>query len=315
MNTPSPSVHYDFHGIAELRYHARQDQAGSLERVARQFESLFVQMMVKQMRQASFGGGILDSDRTRQYQDMYDKQLALHLSESGGLGIAEVLQRQLDAGLHASSQTPAIGLNDYRSQPVIPAVPKLSVKPIDPLMAKPPVQNSAESPPDLDTPEQFVDALWPAARPAADQIGLPPEALLAQAALETGWGAHVMPSFDGRSSHNLFGIKADHRWEGARVKRETLEYENGVAVRRREFFRAYDSYEESFEDYVSFLKQNPRYAVALANTHDSEAYFKALQQAGYATDPHYAEKILGLLQGSQMQQSLTSLKSDVLLPL
>ncbi len=141
------------------------------------------------------------------------------------------------------------------------------------------------------SPEGFVAALRPAAEKAAARLGLPAEALLAQAALETGWGGHVMQRPDGSSSHNLFGIKADSRWNGGRVQVSTLEYRDGVAMRTKADFRAYDSYEESFNDYVRFVQQNPRYAEALRATEDVGRYFDRLQQAGYATDPAYAEKI------------------------
>jgi flagellar protein FlgJ len=135
----------------------------------------------------------------------------------------------------------------------------------------------------------------PAAEKAAAQLKLAPEALLAQAALETGWGKHVMRHADGSSSHNLFGIKAGGRWDGDKVRVATLEYRDGVAMRTREDFRAYDSWEESFQDYVRFVSGNPRYAEALQASSDAGTYFERLQAAGYATDPAYAEKINRIL--------------------
>ena len=119
-----------------------------------------------------------------------------------------------------------------------------------------------------------------------------------------------MPASNGASSHNLFGIKADGRWDGAQVRKETLEYEQGVAVRRREYFRTYDSFEQSFSDYVAFLKSSPRYAEALQKTDDPAAYFQSLQAAGYATDPAYADKILRVMQGPEMQAALASFKAS-----
>ena len=119
-----------------------------------------------------------------------------------------------------------------------------------------------------------------------------------------------MPAPNGASSHNLFGIKADGRWDGAQVRKETLEYEQGVAVRRREYFRTYDSFEQSFNDYVAFLKSSPRYAEALQKTDDPAAYFQSLQAAGYATDPAYADKILRVMQGPEMQAALASFKAS-----
>jgi flagellar protein FlgJ len=307
QSTP-PSVYTDFQGIAALKHQARNDQQGSLDLVARQFESLFVQMMVKQMRQASFGGGILDSDRTRQYQEMYDQQLALHLAECGGIGLSEVLKRQL--GKEPDDQIGQLdGMAQYRNSPVLRAAPNPSVESSAPLeLSSSSEINEEQQTGAIDSPEEFVRCLWPAAQQAAQTLGLPPEALLAQAALETGWGRHVMSADSGLTSHNLFGIKADRSWNGAHVRRDTLEYEDGVAIRKRESFRAYHSYEESFHDYVEFLQNRPRYAKALANTHDSQAYFSALQEAGYATDPSYAQKILRVMQGPEMQDALSEIK-------
>ncbi|MEN8166067.1 MAG: flagellar assembly peptidoglycan hydrolase FlgJ [Pseudomonadota bacterium] len=310
MSAYPTSVYTDFQGIAALKYQARQDQAGSLEKVAKQFESLFVQMMVKQMRQASFGGGVFDSDRSRFYQDMYDQQISLHLSESGGMGIGAMLRRQLGQPGEPSEKSLS-GLDGYRESPVMPAIRTLLVQTKqDSEAPERPEAITGQSSQSIESPQQFVESLWSSAERAATSIGLPAEALLAQAALETGWGGHVMSATSGNSSHNLFGIKADQRWEGERVRRETLEYESGVAVRRREAFRAYGSYEESFQDYVAFLKGSPKYAEALENTHDSQAYFSRLQQAGYATDPKYAEKIQRVMQGPEMQSALQKIKDD-----
>ena len=145
--------------------------------------------------------------------------------------------------------------------------------------------------------------LWPHASEAAARLGLPPEALLAQAALETGWGRHVIRRADGGSSHNLFGIKADGRWQGERASTQTLEYVDGVAVRVRDHFRAYASHADSFNDYVDFLQRNPRYRDALQRTGDAAAYFSALQAAGYATDPAYATKIQRILDGDTLRNA------------
>ena len=159
------------------------------------------------------------------------------------------------------------------------------------------------------SPVAFVRRMWPHAQDAARQLGVAPEVLIAQAAHETGWGKSV-PSFaDGRTSHNLFGIKAHRGWDGERVVNSTLEFVNGVAVRQRDGFRAYRSYGESFNDYVNFLQVNPRYQEALTQVDDGAAYLNALQQAGYATDPKYAWKILGLMNGPSFDKALETLKS------
>ena len=147
----------------------------------------------------------------------------------------------------------------------------------------------------FDSPREFVKTLLPEARKAAAKIGVDPKLLIAQAALETGWGKKIIHHTDGRSSHNLFNIKAGRTWEGDRVNVGTLEYLDGVAVKKQADFRAYDNYRQSFDDYVALLQQ-PRYRQALDKAGDPRAYLEALQQAGYATDPDYADKILSLYQ-------------------
>jgi flagellar protein FlgJ len=309
MSAATP-VYNDFSGLAELKHQARQDSAAASDKVARQFESLFVQMMVKQMRQASFGGGVFDSDRTRFYQEMYDQQLSLHLAErGGGMGLSGVLRRQL-GGEAETAEIALGGLEPYWSNPVHSAVRNtLSAPQTATESAAAPASCEDPLEGDIDSPDEFVRQLWNSAEAAAAQLGLPPEALLAQAALETGWGNHVMSGVDGRSSHNLFGIKAGQNWQGGQVRRETLEFESGVAVRKREPFRTYESFDQSFQDYVALLKGSPRYAEALACAGDPDAYFRALQEAGYATDPAYAEKIQRVMQGPQMQAALSRFKA------
>ena len=316
MLNADASIYHDFSGLAELRHQAREDQAGATAKVARQFESLFVQMMVKQMRQASFGGGIFDSDRTRFYQDMYDQQLAVHLSEQGGIGLSEVMTRQLGG---KSEKPPVVlgGLEPYWRSPVASALRAAVTAKSDETEAPSQTQAQAQTVEttvpkitDIDTPERFVEELWASAEAAASELGLPAEALLAQAALETGWGRHVMSGADGGSSHNLFGIKADQRWQGGSVRQETLEFESGLAVRRREQFRSYDSFEQSFQDYVAFVKGSPRYEEAVSKAGEPESYFKALQDAGYATDPAYADKILRVMQGAEMSAALSAFKAS-----
>jgi len=246
-------------------------------------------MVLKQMRQTTPGDPLLGSERSRFYRDLYDRQLALHLANRGGLGIAEMLVRQLSRPQPA----PITGreLSDYRRHPV-PISPSgekaeaaANATGTDPGRPLPPTR--------FENPVQFLQALLPEARRAAAKIGVDPKLLLAQAALETGWGKKIIHHPDGRSSHNLFNIKAGRSWQGDRVQVDTLEYRDGIAVRKRAQFRAYRDYRESFEDYLALLR-SPRYAEALRQVGDPERYLHALQQAGYATDPHYADKILAI---------------------
>ncbi len=362
MNRVQASLYTDFQGVAELKAQARADARGSLDQVARQFESLFTQMMLKSMREASLGEGIMDNDQTKFYQEMYDQQLSIHLSESGGIGLAKVIKSQLGGTEAANDSRPVNSYSDYRKE-VISMLERSSGMPVSmqdgkPIIAlgkdqmvagnrismqheipetvaelnSPFVSKNGATPISLFSvntegqqpqPQQtlttdpkgwkkgdFVKQLWPWAREAAERLGLAPAALLAQAALETGWGRHIMPSGNGGSANNLFGIKSGRSWKGDSVKIGTLEYEQGVAVKKKDKFRTYESFRDSFNDYVDFLQSNPRYSKALASTSDSREYFRELQRAGYATDPHYADKLTKVLEGKDMQRALQQLKES-----
>ncbi|HEU4618971.1 MAG TPA: flagellar assembly peptidoglycan hydrolase FlgJ [Gammaproteobacteria bacterium] len=283
----------DLGSLAELKREAAADSPDARRAVAQQFEALFLGVLLKQMRQTAtaFGGGLFDDERRAEYQSMLDQQLALSLSRAHGVGIADSLMRFLDGGAHgapAASTAPAGGpapAGQVKSPQELPAAPNLgSAAP-----EKPP-----RDMPDA-SPSEFVAALWPHAEKAARQLGVAPDVLVAQAALETGWGRGAIRGPDGRHAFNLFGIKASGDWGGARVRASTLEFVGGVPERRREQFRAYASLAESFEDYVDFVKGHARYAPAL-ESRTAEGYVRALQDAGYATDPGYADKILAILE-------------------
>jgi flagellar protein FlgJ len=248
------------------------------------------------MRETEVEDELMGSDQTRFYQEMYDKQLASQLSGNGsGLGLAEIMVRQLQGGMASPAEEgDAPGLTMPERQP-------FTVRRQQPAGTAP-----SDGEPRFESPEAFVKALWPQAQKAAAQLGVAPQALLAQAALETGWGKAVIRHPDGTSSHNLFNIKADGRWDGEQVTKQTLEYRDGVAQRESAQFRSYGSYTESFEDYVDFLHSNPRYRAALEQAHDPKAFIDALQEAGYATDPDYARKINEIID----RDTLAGFKSD-----
>lgn len=296
-------IYTDFQGLTDLKREARRESSSALREVAEQFEAMFLRMLLKNMREASLGDGLFDSDQTRFYQDMFDQQLSIHLARGRGLGIADMLERQLGGkGLppagrsEADKAVPASGLE--------PGALPVRHEPL------PSASGSASEPsPTFESREDFVRTLWPHAERVGRELGVKPEVLLAQAALETGWGRHVITAPDGRSSHNLFNIKADGRWNGERMMVSTLEYQDGVAVRQRASFRAYGSYAESFTDYADFLRSNPRYREALRQTGNAEAFVNELQRAGYATDPKYAEKISMILNSDVLNADSAGLKN------
>jgi len=296
-------VYTEFQGLAKLRTRANQDSAAALDEVTKQFEAYFLQQLMKNARAASFGDGLLQSDQERFFQGMYDQQLALNIAGDQGLGLAKILRQQIQDRFQLGSNevaVPELGA----ALPRVPSRARAAPAHAAPPIARPASPSSAkEAAPEpiieadqpFSSPEDFVRRLLPVAKPTAEELGVDPRVLVAQAALETGWGKAVIHRSDGSSSHNLFGIKADSRWSGDTVRANTLEYEDGVMQRRREPFRAYDSFTDSFGDYLSFLHENPRYREVLEKTDDPRDFLEALQRAGYATDPKYAEKILGIL--------------------
>ena len=323
------SVYTDFQGLAELRAAAGRRTPESMHETARQFEALFVQTMLKAMRDASQGDGLLDSDKTDFYQDLHDRQLALEMVKGRGLGIADMLvssmggstpaeiqplQQQLQRKTLASPPSPLVS---DRTRPLVnldgEVRPVVDLKAADgqalfdtSLPHAAAVTDSADWRPS--DPEAFIREVMPAARKGAARLGVQPAVLVAQAALETGWGQRMIRRADGSNSFNLFGIKADGRWQGERATVATLEYEQGIARRERAAFRAYGSLEESVNDYVEFLQGNPRYHQAIESKENPVAFLRGLKDAGYATDPDYVEKIRSIMDGKLFNQGMEPLR-------
>lgn len=301
-------VYTDLNSLDRLRKQAQDNPDKTLKTVAQQFESLFMQMVLKSMRDASFGNPLFDSSQSRFYQDMFDKQLSLNLSQGRGIGMTEMLERQLHSSLHPSAKSmqapadnpPAKDSGHKLSMPVLNSVSvvyqKTAVRPATD-------KNTSTS---FSSPQDFVKQLMPLAQKAADKLGVKAEVLLAQAALETGWGQHISRHADGSSSHNLFNIKAGNSWDGDRVGVRTLEYRNGLARHERAAFRAYDNYADSFSDYVDFLKSGPRYQSALEQAGDPKTFIRELHGAGYATDPDYADKVIDIMQRPMLQAAIAN---------
>ncbi len=313
LNNPT---YTDFSGLNEMRAQARVDPQSSLEQVAKQFEGIFIQMMLKSMRDASMGDAIFDSDQSKLYRDMFDKQVALDMANSKGIGIADSLVRQLsqDKSEQNKDDVTNISLNfeikrgyhgkDFPlitqrltkvDQSVVKGLSDYELSSIKPMV------DTAK----FESPEDFTKHILPYAEEAAKKLGVSPLVLVSQAALETGWGKAITRHKDGSSSFNLFNIKADKRWEGEHVIKSTLEYEGGLAKYEKASFRSYDSYADSFDDYVNFLRTNTRYDDALRNKSNQGSdhlFIKDLHKAGYATDPNYADKVLDILKRSSIQE-------------
>jgi len=315
------AVYNDFTGLANLKAEAAKQSPEATREAARQFEALFVQMMLKSMRSAS---AVLGEERDTTYEEMFDQQISIEMTRDRGIGIAEMLVRQL-ASKAPDDKGAAVSMLDWDSArfsgSVAPGRPDLAAdKPgkTDSVVTIP--GSMTELAPQRDdwrpvNQQEFIRDIWSLAERAAADLDIDPRVLVAQAALETGWGQKLIRDGSGISGNNLFGIKADSRWDGERITVNTLEYENGMPTRSRDKFRAYPSLREGFDDYVNFLKGNSRYDSATKGGLTPEEYAGSLQDAGYATDPAYAEKIRGIVNGFRLNDLVSQLQFAIRKPI
>ncbi len=295
----------DIGGLNNLREAMASGNGEVLQEAAQQFEAIFVQMMLKSMRKAQDAladeNSPFNSEQVKFYRDMHDQQLAVDLSSKGGLGLADLIVKQLgqmDPNYRPASTIRADGniasLNQARAESVTKAQDTV-------LDSASKGTRSAYKAAMFEDQQSFVAALYPHAEKAAEILGTDAKAIIAQAAVETGWGQFVIHDQKGNSTHNLFGIKANSQWQGDQAVVDTLEFANGVPERRKAAFRQYDSLEAGLADYVNFIRSQPRYQQAVANGADTSQYFSELQQAGYATDPQYAEKVMAVYRSDIVQ--------------
>ena len=354
---------FDPNSLGDLKRLARSEgqQDVALRAAAKQFEALFLQMVMKSMRDATPATSMMDSEQTKMYQSLLDQQMALNMSQARGTGLSEVIFRQLggkDApaaavdgqagGGAGAGGKPGIGgtgntgfdLANVVRRAAIPAVRarELEASAVAALAGLPDaarvpgmgagvgtgsfsaasiyekaalearlnevVRSARDASGAVSQPARdFVAEVWPHAVEASRKTGIPPQFMVAQAALETGWGQKQLRNPDGSPSHNLFNIKAGSAWKGDTVAREVTEYANGQAYTEPARFRAYGSYAESFRDYASLMTRSPRYADVLGQT-DPAAFARSLQDAGYATDPMYADKLTRIIGGNTLRNAL-----------
>ncbi|OHC30197.1 MAG: flagellar rod assembly protein/muramidase FlgJ [Pseudomonadales bacterium RIFCSPLOWO2_12_59_9] len=363
----------DLNRLNQLKVGKGRDSEANIHKVAQEFESLFMNEMLKAMRKAGDvvgDGNFMNSNESKAYRDMYDQQLAVTMSKGNGVGLADVLERQLGKTLHpgtgrvnpfaqvasgvqpnrlaADVAAPAEAVRDdskllnqrrlslparladrllagivpptgaAAGQPLAqndwlaaksfaaPADKALSINGSDAItgrrLAQPPLAPGKAA---FSSPQEFVATMLPMAKAAAEKIGVDANYLVAQAALETGWGKSIIRQQDGSSSHNLFGIKAAD-WQGESARVLTTEYVDGKPTKESASFRAYGSFEQSFNDYVSFLQNNERYDNALDSAANPKTFVRELQRAGYATDPQYANKVAQIAKQMQTYQAVAS---------
>lgn len=282
----------DVQAVGNLKVEAGQNTPESLKKVAQQFEALLMNMMLKSMREATPQDGVFDSDQSRLYTSMLDQQLSQSMA-SKGVGLADALVRQMSRHLGNTAQAGVSKL--MQEAGLVEADKPASELMSNPLPAMPAGDAAKGDKAVMTGPREFVQTLMPHAQHASEATGIPASFMMAQAALETGWGKRDIRGANGLPSHNLFGIKAGSNWNGKTVDITTTEYVNGQPVKMVDRFRAYDSYAESFADYAKLLQSNPRYQQVLAQPQDAASFAGGLQRAGYATDPAYAQKLLSLI--------------------
>ncbi|MCR8956895.1 flagellar assembly peptidoglycan hydrolase FlgJ [Variovorax sp. S2] len=308
----------DVQSVDALRHTVRTSPEEGLKQVSRQFEALFMNMVLKSMREATPSSGLLENRDEKVYLSMLDQQLAQNLS-GRGVGLAEAMLAQLsrasasggesEGGMEAMPLAPRAGGFALTPQSGIP----VGSAPSSPVPARAPAasvdlsiyQRNSERPATATATaavaslqgnvDSFVQRMGGSAQVASAASGVPAPLILAQAALESGWGKREIRADDGTQSFNLFGIKADRSWKGPVVETTTTEYVDGEPQRMRAKFRAYASYDEAFTDYAKFITRNPRYANVLAADTPAEAAH-GLQKAGYATDPQYGQKLVRIMQ-------------------
>jgi len=315
---------YDANSLNSLKRLAGDNSPEALHAAAQQFEAVFLGMVLKSMRDATPQDGLFDSEQTKTFQSMLDQQLAQMLVAKGSTGLAAMIEKQLSrtslggtaASSAAGAAAPAAAADIPVSRFDSATLRRAAVHVLDagtPAMA-PSTQSGADtaavvaSLPAVATAAVggtggFVDKIWPHALKAAQESGIPAHFMVAQAALETGWGKSEMFQANGQPAHNLFGLKAGKDWTGAVVEKSTTEYVGGVPQKTVARFRAYASYGEAFSDYAGMLKNNPRYAAVLGSQ-DAATFARGLQQAGYATDPMYATKLERIISGNTLRKQL-----------
>ena len=289
--------------INDLKLAAKQDPSQSIKVVAKQFEAMFLNILTKSMRGASDGKSLFDNNETRLYTEMLDQQFAQKIAAGKGLGLADMLVQQLTRNqtspVPGESSAPLHIKKEFVPQPFTQGLPGSAPTPLPILPSDDsakifsvsmPQSTAIAVPSAAMTAKQFVSQFSSHAVAAGRELGVPAHGILAQAALESGWGKRQIKQTDGTPSYNLFGIKANAQWTGKVAEVTSTEYVNGVPQQHTARFRAYDSYEQAFKDYTDLLKSSPRYQAVL-NTNSASRFAQGLQHAGYATDPHYATKL------------------------
>ena len=294
--------YFDQNSLNSVKTMGRHNDPAALKEISKKFESMFVSQMLKSMREANAvfeDGDMFSSDEVKFHQDMMDQQMVLNLTSGEGIGLAKSMFQQIQKMYGKPGDANAEAGTIKNIERVLrsnkPITENSTENEIPEFIARPGTKSAIAQ-----TQEEFVEKVKPYAEKAAAELNVSTDVLLAQAALETGWGKHLIHDTNGNNTFNIFNIKAAG-WQGKSVTVNTLENKQGVTQQERSAFRQYEGYAQSFADYVSLIKNNPRYKEALSAGDDSEGYADALQKAGYATDPDYAQKIKRLINSDSIR--------------
>lgn len=315
--------YFDQNSLNSVKTMGRHNDPAALKEISKKFESMFVAQMLKSMREANAvfaEGDMFSSDEVKFHQDMMDQQMVLNLTSGEGIGLAKAMYQQMQKSYGKPADGDSVNELPVNGFPLNGASPSDMLKPLERLPIRAANKqltsnsNTKEIPEFIarpgnktsvaQTPEEFLEKVKPYAEKAAADLNVSVDVLLAQAALETGWGKFLIHDTKGNNTFNIFNIKATG-WQGKSVTVNTLENKQGVAQQERSAFRQYEGYAQSFADYVALIKNNPRYKEALAAGDDSASYADALQKAGYATDPEYAQKIKRLINSESIRSATT----------
>ncbi|MCG2578844.1 flagellar assembly peptidoglycan hydrolase FlgJ [Dechloromonas sp. XY25] len=315
QNSPNRAA-FDVQSSQDVRTQFAKNPQEGLKAAAQQFETLFLQQVIKSMRDATPQDGLMNSDQSRFYTGLLDQQMAQNIAGTGkGLGFARLIEQQLGRNMQngdgsANLAAPANAAGNalplttadsrHLQQVAVPGKLPTSAA-YAPVGAASGAATAATDVPA--SAKEFVNRVWPQAVEASRSTGIPPQFVVAHAALESGWGRSEIRRADGSTSHNLFGIKAGKNWNGPTVDAVTTEYVDGQPQQSVERFRAYASYDEAFRDYAGLLRSNPRYS-GVIGSQDGAEFAKGLQRAGYATDPAYADKLTRIISGPSLRMAL-----------
>lgn len=285
-----------FAGLAQLKAEAKAQDPQSILATAKQFEAVLLQQMLSAMDATSFGSDLTGKNAGPMFQSLFNQQIASSVAQGKGIGLAPVLAKEMASRYH-------LQWGDKGADGKAPPATAFAAPQRNAGLTSPPSTGTTQGQPAVGLVEQarsFVESILPAVQTAAQRLGVSPKAIIAQAALETGWGAHV-------AGNNLFGIKGGGSWQGASLAELTHEVRNGISRTETAAFRAYDNMAASVHNYASLLLHDARYQRALGQGDNVGAFASALQAAGYATDPQYASKVVAVAQSPLMEAATAGL--------